>query len=26
VVEDAPDRYAEALVRFLKTARPGTAR
>jgi haloalkane dehalogenase len=26
VVEDAPDRYAEELVRFLKKARPGTAR
>jgi pimeloyl-ACP methyl ester carboxylesterase len=26
VVEDAPDRYAEELVRFLRTARPGTAR
>jgi haloalkane dehalogenase len=26
VVEDAPDRYAEWLVRFLRRARPGTAR
>jgi haloalkane dehalogenase len=26
VVEDAPDRYAEELVRFLTRARPGTAR
>ena len=26
VVDDAPDRYAEALVRFLRRARPGTAR
>ncbi len=26
VVDDAPDRYAEALVGFLKRARPGTAR
>jgi pimeloyl-ACP methyl ester carboxylesterase len=26
VVEDAPDRYAEELVSFLRTARPGTAR
>ena len=26
VVEDAPDRYAEELVRFLRQARPGTAR
>ncbi len=26
VVDDAPDRYAEALLRFLRQARPGTAR
>jgi pimeloyl-ACP methyl ester carboxylesterase len=26
VVEDAPDRYAEELVRFLTRVRPGTAR
>ena len=26
VVDDAPDRYAEELVRFLRRARPGTAR
>ena len=26
LVEDAPDRYAEELVRFLRRARPGTAR
>jgi haloalkane dehalogenase len=25
VVDDAPDRYADALVRWLRTARPGTA-
>ena len=26
VVDDAPDRYAEELVRFLRQARPDTAR
>ena len=26
VVDDAPERYAEELVRFLRKARPGTAR